>query len=469
MSYTKLVAQPTPSTNSLESTEVGASGFLFLIMLAISVGIFLFGRRGKVAEEKMSPVTTQKVIVENTINTNCLIENKQSDIKPSGGSAVLGFPQVEQLPSSCLLPSKDYLATGQRIIDELVNTRLSTLLAAPSGAGKSVTQAYWLAKLYEKFPQADVYVIARKNDSFNGLREKRRVWVYDPDNPKDALEALQTVHEIGRRRSLLPEGRHREDLKDKPVRIILADWYSIHNSLIKSHKKLWESEVQTKLADIVTVFREFNVCLFADSQTYNIASLGLAEDSNIRNNLNIISQGLVSIDDDGNEQGGFEVIQSIVRNSYIFPDDELRQQFSGEVARLIKESLQSHTPAIISTSGKPKAGLLPNLIKYKGKNIFGAESTVVSQEAIVSSSELMASNVLPEPLRTLWKVTQQKRDWLTARDIARNEYAAFKSKNTATEIINCVRKLEKMGLLEVNSDQGQAIRFKCKLLSDHIN
>ncbi|MHC5722320.1 MAG: hypothetical protein ACYTX0_62480, partial [Nostoc sp.] len=79
--------------------------------------------------------------------------------------------KVSGTEQQAITPNDD-LATGQRIVDELVSSKLSTLLAAPSGAGKSVTQAFWVTKLFEKFPDADVYVIARKNDSFNGLREQ---------------------------------------------------------------------------------------------------------------------------------------------------------------------------------------------------------------------------------------------------------------------------------------------------------
>jgi hypothetical protein len=361
--------------------------------------------------------------------------------------------------------------TGQRIIDELVHTKLSTLLAAPSGAGKSVTQSYWLTKLFENYPSADVYVIARKNDSFNGLSEKGKVWVYDSSDPATALEALQKVYEIFLDRSQLPEGIERDKLKSLPVRLIIADWYSTHNSLTKSHKKLWESQVQTKLADIVTVAREFNVSLFVDSQTYNIASLGLAEDSNIRNNLNIISQGLISLDEDGNEQGGFEVIQSIVRNPYIFPDGAMREKFVIDVAKYIKLSTQNKVPIIISTSGKPKAGLLPNLLEYKGKKIRESENkvpqiapnkvlTTATLTPIPTICELTAADALPEPLRTIWKATKEaKGEWLAVRDISRKDYAVLKGKNTAAEITSFVEQLAAMELIEINRTHA-AIRFK---------
>lgn len=386
-----------------------------------------------------------------------------------------------------LTVNTDYLTIGQRIIDELVSSKLSTLLAAPSGAGKSVTQAYWLTKLFEKFPQANVYVVARKNDSFNGLREQGKVSVYDSANSQSLVDAINKVYKIFQERSQMPEGIEREKLKDKPVRLILADWYSTHNSLIKTHKKLWDSEIQTKLADIVTVAREFNVSLFADSQTYNIASLGLAEDSNIRNNLNIISQGLISFDEYELEQGGFEVMQTIIKSQYIFPDERLREKFASEFLSLIEISNQQHIPAILSTSGKPKAGLLPNLMKYKAQAIRFEKSTPTeSPENAISTAqltamsddkanaktdanttqkpingELTATAVLPEPLRTIWNVVKKKGDWLTARDIARSEYAALRNQNTAAEIIGFVNQLEKLGLLEVDNS-GQSPRFRIK-------
>ncbi|MHC5825582.1 MAG: hypothetical protein ACYT04_59470, partial [Nostoc sp.] len=177
------------------------------------------------------------------------------------------------------------------------------------------------------------------------------------------------VHGIFYTRSQYPE-HEREQFKTKPVRLILADWYSIHNDLSQCHTKLWNTQVKTKLADIVTVAREFNCSLFADTQTFNITSLGIAEDSNIRNNLNIISQGLVSVDQDGLEQGGFSVLQSIIKNQYVMPDEEARRAFIATCKRLIAISNQQHIPVIFSTAGKVKMGLLPNLMKYKGVDIF---------------------------------------------------------------------------------------------------
>ncbi|MEA5551773.1 hypothetical protein VB713_12400 [Anabaena cylindrica UHCC 0172] len=293
----------------------------------------------------------------------------------SQGMSTFGLPTSGNASS----PPGDDLAIGQRIVDELVSSKLSTLLAAPSGAGKSVTQAYWLTKLFQKFPNADVYVIARKNDSFNGLREQGKVFIYDPSEPSTALQALETVHRIFIKRSKYPE-HEREQFKTKPVRLILADWYSIHNDLSQCHQKLWNTQVKTKLADIVTVAREFNCSLFADTQTFNLASLGIAEDSNIRNNLNIVSQGLVSIDEDGLEQGGFSVLQSIIKNQYVMPDEETRRAFIATCKRLITTSKEQHIPVVFSTAGTIKMGLLPNLIKYKGVDIFNSNQTVEVQQ-----------------------------------------------------------------------------------------
>jgi len=452
--YTTLAAPQTQSTKPLESTKVGGDGILFVLMLAAVAGIFLFkGKKSNRTHDHINPSEMGSEVAHVEKN------------KPQSHDSDTRLITNAQHPTSNTQPPTPNDQVGQRIIEELVSTKLSTLLAAPSGAGKSVTQAYWLSKLYEKFPGADVYVIARKNDSFNGLREQRKVFVYDTDNPKDALQALQTVHDIFKVRSQFSEDE-RSQFATQPVRLILADWYSIHNNLVKSHEKLWKSEIQSKLADIVTVAREFNVSLFADSQTFNLASLGLAEDSNIRNNLNIISQGLISIDEDGNEQGGFEVIQSIIRNAYVFPGEEVRRVISLEVEKLIKLSNAQRTPIILSTAGKPKAGLLPNLMEYKGRNIFKTDSPIHPKTDLTSPleggklCELTASSVLPEPLRTIWRVAQEKDDWLTARDIARKEYAVLKGMNTAAEIIQFVQQLERIELVEISSEVGQAIRFR---------
>lgn len=100
--------------------------------------------------------------------------------------------------------------------------------------------------------------------------------------------------------------------------------------------------------------------------------------------------------------------------------------------------------------------------EFKSKNVFAPVSSGAIPDSPIHPKgevELTATDVLPEPLRTIWRAAQKEGNWLTARDVARKEYAALKGRNTAAEIVAVVQKLEQMGLVEVNKE-GQAIRFR---------
>jgi hypothetical protein len=66
------------------------------------------------------------------------------------------------------------------------------------------------------------------------------------------------------------------------VRLILADWLSINQTLeeMKQDAIVKESEHRSKCADIIYNGRDMNVCLIADLQSYNLAALGLKADRN---------------------------------------------------------------------------------------------------------------------------------------------------------------------------------------------
>lgn len=115
-------------------------------------------------------------------------------------------------------------ATGRQIVRHLAGLRKSILAVAATRAGKSTTQACWLHDLFENYPAAEVYAIARKRDSFCGLDLHGRVYVIDEEQPALAFEALEVVYAIFKSRRETPE-RQRHCFTDQPVRLILADWY----------------------------------------------------------------------------------------------------------------------------------------------------------------------------------------------------------------------------------------------------
>jgi hypothetical protein len=147
---------------------------------------------------------------------------------------------------------------GLEILDALAKTRRSTLLIGDTGAGKSVTQAYVLNKLFELHPDLDVFALAQKADSFCGLAEKGRVILFDSTDPEQALILIGDIWSIYDKRRRLPES---ERPALPPVRLILADWLSINQALeeMKNDEVVKASRYLSKLADIIYNGRELNV------------------------------------------------------------------------------------------------------------------------------------------------------------------------------------------------------------------
>ena len=273
----------------------------------------------------------------------------QQAIIEDGGRIEDAKPHLQQEPNT-------------KSLDSLIGARKSLMIVGEPGVGKSVTNSYMLTKFFEKFPQADCWVIAQKNDSFLGLNERGRVTLFDPLDPQQTMASIDCVYEIYQSRRKIFEGdRDKHNFKQKPVRLILADWYSINNSLSKLKAFI---PYRSKIASIITVGREFNVCLMVDTQSYNVESLGLG-DSNIRANLNILAQGNYFIDEEGYPQIAYSVVANIIDNHTIIRDDEERAQLR-EAFRIMKaKSRELSQPLIFYGVDPMRIEILPDLRSYK--------------------------------------------------------------------------------------------------------
>ncbi len=244
-------------------------------------------------------------------------------------------------------------------LDEIVVTDISTVFASATGTGKSVSEAYILNRMFAKFPNLEAWAIAQKNDSFCGLRERGRTALFDPLDPLLAFAAIDEVYNIFDRRRRSPETA-RSGFKAQPVRLILSDWHSIWDTC--REEKWYKTNYSKKLSTLVTVGREMNVCLLVDTQSYNVASLGITEDANIRSNLNILCQGYTWTDDQGRQRGDFNMIRNLLKNRYLVPVDN--DSLIEQLERLKPKSMEVKTPIIFSTIGS-KLQLLPDLKSFK--------------------------------------------------------------------------------------------------------
>ncbi|BAY96006.1 MULTISPECIES: type IV secretory system conjugative DNA transfer family protein [unclassified Tolypothrix] len=245
-------------------------------------------------------------------------------------------------------------------LNRILGAKRSTLIVGGTGAGKSVTESYMLTKFFQRFPNANVWAIAQKNDSFCGLDKKGRVLLFDPLSPQAAMSAIDEVYNVYDHRRRVTEYR-RHEFDNQPVRLILADWHSIYETCKDDQ---WFSPYLKKISTIITVGRELNVCLLIDTQSFNLAALGLG-DSNIRKNLYIIAQGNFSVEEDGTVNDSYGVLLNLITNAKIVDDAEVRAALKARYNQLKPQSKQLGQPLIFISVDPMQLDILPDIRHYK--------------------------------------------------------------------------------------------------------
>jgi hypothetical protein len=247
--------------------------------------------------------------------------------------------------------------TASKILNSLAGINTSIFLAAPTRCGKTHTLHKWLDDLTFRFPQADIYVISQKYEDFPGVASNR-LTVFDPLQIEQSMQFLDEVYDkLQQRKS---KSATEETYRYRPIKLILEDWFATHQCLSqKRNSAIWES-VATKLGTIATVGGQYNVGYFICTQSFNIASSGVA-DSNIRLNLALLAQGLVRTTANGEEQGSYGVIEQMLNNPNVIANKAHRDLLSAGLSLFIPDSMAEQTPIILSTIGNPVLGLMPKI------------------------------------------------------------------------------------------------------------
>ncbi|MEG4589720.1 hypothetical protein QUA54_31565, partial [Microcoleus sp. MOSTC5] len=246
---------------------------------------------------------------------------------------------------------------ASKVLNSLAGINTSIFLAGPTRTGKTRTLHKWLRETKTRFPEADIYVIAQKYEDFPGV-PRDRIAIFDPLFPEESMRFLDDVYEKLQSRKSKPATE--ETYRNRPIKLILEDWFATHQCLVqKRNAQLWEDKA-SKLGSIATVGGQYNVGYFICTQTFNLASSGVA-DSNIRLNLALIAQGLVRTTSNGEEQGSYGVIEQLLNNQRVIASKDTRDKLTSDLKRLIPASMTEQTPIILSTIGNPALGLMPKI------------------------------------------------------------------------------------------------------------
>ncbi|MEG5054554.1 hypothetical protein [Microcoleus sp. B13-B6] len=295
--------------------------------------------------------------------------NNPSDKVESGSASAIESATVSHL----LHPSE---TKAIAILKQVAGSRLSLLLIAGSGGGKTVTQACLISLLLEKCPDTEFWVVSQKNDSYCGLREKGRVTLFEITNLKATLDRIHHVWEIydTRRRK-----KEHERASMSPVRLLLADWLSINSALqeMASHPDVKASNYLVELCDIGLNGRDFNVGFWADLQSFYLLAIGMKADSNIRQNFNLIGLGNYYTDEFGFVNDSYGVLANMIATHSIIENKEVRQALLVEFNDLKPISKQHERPIMLSTLEPPTVCLQADVRHYQQQHqiVSGVEAS----------------------------------------------------------------------------------------------
>lgn len=307
------------------------------------------------------------------------INNPSDKVDSSSASA------IESATLARLLHPSETKAIA--ILKQVAGSRLSLLLIAGSGGGKTVTQAALISLLLEKCPDTEFWVISQKNDSYCGLREKGRVLLFEITNLKATLDRIHHVWEIydTRRRK-----KENERASMSPVRLLLADWLSINSALqeMAFHPDVKASNYLVELCDIGLNGRDFNVGFWADLQSFYLLAIGMKADSNIRQNFNLIGLGNYYTDEFGFVNDSYGVLANMISTHSIIENKEVRQALLVEFNELKPISKQHERPIMLSTLEPPTVCLQADVRHYQELHqiMSGAEASSGQADTSDSSS-----------------------------------------------------------------------------------
>jgi chromosomal replication initiation ATPase DnaA len=276
----------------------------------------------------------------------------ESVANPSDKVEAATAPAIEPNPN--LQISRQIAA---KILNSLAGINTSIFLAGPTRCGKTHTLHKWLNEVTTRFPEGEIYVIAQKYEDFPGV-PRSRIMIFDPLFPEESMRFLDEVYEKLQTRKSRPATE--DTYRTRPIKLILEDWFATHQCLVqKRNAQLWEDKA-SKMGSIATVGGQYNVGYFICTQTFNLASSGVA-DSNIRLNLALVAQGLVRTTSNDEEQGSYGVIEQMLNNQRVIANKNDRDKLTSDLKQLIPVSMTEQTPVILSTIGNPVLGLMPKI------------------------------------------------------------------------------------------------------------
>ncbi len=388
----------------------------------------------------------------------------------------------EQVPTESQSASPKVTQTGvvlredpgfsQDLIALLARSPLSKIFGAVPGSGKTTMQRALIKEVAIQFPLSQFYITQTKRDPFLGIESIPGVVVFSAprrDNGEPILDQADRVSKILEYRSSFKASQAKRLFKDKPVILLLCDY---SDSLQQC-----SSEVKTELVKIIQQIRfngrALNVQVWLDVQVLNqLEALGLTG-SDSRSSGIILTLGAERVE----EGGDFGVVENAIfgssetfpsgfkaklkphletfkarsretnrtlvitpfmdANAFLLPDwsaledeklpDSVLLQLERNDQQQKNELSSKHQRESLPNSVPP----LPNKSNSDSDSSKVAATTDSEADGQRSTEvgDFKISDELAEPLKSIWLFAKKKKDWVTVKDVYKNELAALKGKN----------------------------------------
>lgn len=249
------------------------------------------------------------------------------------------------------------------IIKRVATEDGSTALCGDPGTGKSTITREYIRQVISNCPDADIAVLAVKNDSFCGLRDRGRVTRFIGESAiESATSFFLEIDREYKRRLDLPE-EQREQLK--PFVRILDDWLTISAGLNKFKPADLGFDFGQILFDLLIIGREYNMKFFVNLHSLNLAAIGIKNlDQNTRKVLRLLLLGN-RYQKDGRSLDAYGVIEQAIMGNQVITHAQDKEIVREQYKTLKEQSRQLFQPIMFAFLGGYYLGIVPRFSEQK--------------------------------------------------------------------------------------------------------
>ncbi|MBW4565835.1 MAG: ATP-binding protein [Mojavia pulchra JT2-VF2] len=261
----------------------------------------------------------------------------------------------EQVEQQAIAPTTS--ETISSVLQRVAREDGSTALCGDPGTGKSTITREYIRQVEANCPDADIRVLAVKNDSFNGLRERGKVTRFVGENAIDNARTffLGVQTEYNKRLEVTEDGRYCLP----PIVIILDDWLTIAAKLNKVKPEDLGFDFGQILFDVLIVGREYNMKFFVNLHSLNLKAIGIQElDQNTRKVLRLLLLGN-RYRKDGREIDAYGVIEQAIMGNQVITHTKDKELVRAQYSELKAQSRSQYQPVMFAFVGGYYLGLVP--------------------------------------------------------------------------------------------------------------